>query len=41
MPPVVVAAPESINRKEPEPLAVSLRRAAFLLGVGEHTVSCM
>lgn len=41
IPPVVVAAvtaPVKMDRKEPEPLAVSLRQAAFLLGVKESTV---
>jgi excisionase family DNA binding protein len=41
IPPVVlapVAPPVKMDRKEPEPLAVSLRQAAFLLGVKESTV---
>jgi excisionase family DNA binding protein len=36
--PPVVAAPASMDRKEPEPLAVSLKQAAFLLGVKEPTI---
>jgi excisionase family DNA binding protein len=39
--PVVVpaaSAPVKIDRKEPEPLAVSLKQAAFLLGVKEPTI---
>ncbi len=39
--PVVVAAasaPVKMDWKEPEPLAVSLRQAAFLLGVKESTI---
>jgi excisionase family DNA binding protein len=38
IPPVVVAAPASVDRKEPEPLAVSFKQAAFLLGVKEPTI---
>jgi excisionase family DNA binding protein len=36
--PAVVAAPVSMDRKAPEPRAVGLKQAAFLLGVSEHTV---
>jgi excisionase family DNA binding protein len=36
--PAVVAAPASVDRKELEPLAVSLKQAAFLLGVKEPTI---
>ena len=36
--PAVVAAPASADRKELEPLAVSLKQAAFLLGVKEPTI---
>ena len=41
IPPVVVtaaSAPAKMDRKEPAPLAVSLRQAAFLLGVKESTI---
>jgi excisionase family DNA binding protein len=38
IPPVVVAAPVKMDRKEPEPLPVSLKQAAFLLGVKEPTI---
>jgi excisionase family DNA binding protein len=38
IPSAVVAAPVVIDRKEPEPRAVGLKQAAFLLGVSEHTV---
>jgi excisionase family DNA binding protein len=38
IPPIVVAAPGSTERKEPEPRAVGLKQAAFLLGVKEPTV---
>ena len=34
--PALVAAPVSVDRKEPEPRAVGLKQAAFLLGVSEH-----
>ena len=36
--PAVVAAQASLDRKELEPLAVSLKQAAFLLGVKEPTI---
>lgn len=36
--PPVVAAPASMDKKEPEPLAVSFKQAAFLLGVKEPTI---
>jgi excisionase family DNA binding protein len=36
--PTVAAAPFSMNRKEPEPRAVGLKQAAFLLGVREPTI---
>ena len=36
--PAVVAAPDSKNTKELEPLAVGLKQAAFFLGVREPTV---
>ena len=38
IPPIVVAAPVSMEMKELEPRAVGLKQAAFLLGVKEPTV---
>lgn len=38
IPPAVIAAPASVDKKEPEPRAVGLKQAAFLLGVKESTV---
>jgi excisionase family DNA binding protein len=37
-PPAVVAASVVADRKEPEPLAVGLKQAAFMHGISEHTV---
>lgn len=36
--PPVVATPARMDKKEPEPLAVSLKQAAFLLAVKEPTI---
>jgi len=36
--PPVVATPAGMEKKEPEPLAVNFKQAAFLLGVKEPTI---